>query len=1253
MQSLNQLISIDKNFQTAVNLRLDRESNYKFLNYIPTASSTALMAQLLKNVLEEKGNSASVIIGPYGKGKSHLLLVLLSLLEQQYPEEQKEVLKKIGDVNADCEKLAGRIVEKGPYLTVLVSDNGGSLNTSFLLALKAALERKNLQNIMPDSYFGEALKMIKLWKREFPQTYAKLEEKLSAYPAFHKEKEPVLRLQAGLEEMNEEALELFRKLYPLLTAGAEFSPLINMEAVVLYREVNDKLCRQYGYRGIYVVFDEFSKYVEGHRGIGFAADMKILQDLCEMANASGTERFFLTFVTHKSLREYGSRFNREMQNLFRGVEGRLKEYLFVESVQNHFDLIRSVLRKTDGFEAEYHTLLETKGCRELVERSYALSVFHLQFFWEDYCEIVAKGCFPMTPVAAVLLLGMCEKIAQNERTLFTFLASDEPNSVYHAVQKKGRKAYLGADLIYDYFSPVLREISDNPEVHNEWLKAEYALKQTEDAGCRDIIKAIAVLQIAGNRQEMPVQAENIALALGKPMGETESGVAALVENQLLIWRSKLGCYAFRNNIGINLEEELADAVKMLPEKLDIAAQLPTVSELEFILPKSYNQDYSITRYFQYVFLTPKTLRHIVDTEYLFQERFADGKLIALITEESADEGEVREIPEKLSEDASERELPKGDGKTWEGLLKEVLEQSRLWQDSRAIVLIPKHGFSQQENIRKVLALRALLSDRDFIEENRAVEQEIKLYIEDILFEINAALEDDFLPQNGGCLAVWQGSAYEFTGEKEFNAFLSKICGTYYAFSPKVNHELLNIQNVTGQYLKARNHVVDRILSEHSEKYMADYEKGTSPEAMVYRTAFVRTGLCGTGRETDTGSRRILEEIQKFILKCAGERQCFAELYGRLQGEGYGARKGVLPLFLALEFAAVAGTPVIYLQSKEVSCNSEMLNNINDRPEQYYLYLENVDGRKEAYLADLEAFLQMEQKGLQKQQRMNSITENLQRRYRALPKAVSNWKQYEEAEWKNGILHGLCKEEQWKEVFWQEQDAALFYKFSESLKVLLRKAEVNSRELLFDKVPSLLNRKQADSACAQAIEIVFRVWQQKMSFLQEKLAGECLLLWGGKEGESLTGYLRDWYRSQSDVARSTVLGTKAAKLLSYLEDLKSFRNEEIVSELAHIISGIHMEDWTPETYHNFLEDLKAVKREVEDISSEKEDAGNRKKVVFTNAEGRLVERYFQHSESGIGDFLKNAIREALDEFGDSMETGEKVAVLVETLEEILK
>ena len=159
--------------------------------------------------------------------------------------------------------------------------------------------------------------------------------------------------------------------------------------------------------------------------------MKILQDMCELADSRKEEQMYLTFVAHKSIHEYVKSIDSEMIQAFRGVEGRLKEIRFVVSSQNNYELIEHALHKKEGF--------YTSEIQKRAEASYQLACFSHLFEKEDFNQIVAKGCYPLTPVCAYALLNISEKIGQNERTVFTFLAGNEPGSLNRIMEGRNRE----------------------------------------------------------------------------------------------------------------------------------------------------------------------------------------------------------------------------------------------------------------------------------------------------------------------------------------------------------------------------------------------------------------------------------------------------------------------------------------------------------------------------------------------------------------------------------------------------------------------------------------------------------------------------------------------------------------------------------------------------------------------------------------------------------------------------------------------
>lgn len=311
-------------------------------------------------------------------------------------------------------------------------------------------------------------------------------------------------LKADLKMYSKEALLLFSKIYPKVTAGSQFAPMAVSDVLPLYKSTSEKLVEEYGYSGIYIVFDEFSKFIESQDGTRAGTNMKLLQDICELSTDSQNVQVFFTMIAHKSIKEYGKYLSQDIINSFTGIEGRIIEKYFVTSSKNNYELIKSAILKDEKRLVElpyYEAYLGEEKCRAF----YRLPAFRSNFLEEEFKSIIFTGCYPLNPIAAYLLLNISEKVAQNERTLFTFISNDEPHSMARFVleHNSDMEWSIGADLIYDYFSALFRKEASNEFVHNIWLSAEYAIDKCKTEDQKKMIKALAIILIVNKDDEIP------------------------------------------------------------------------------------------------------------------------------------------------------------------------------------------------------------------------------------------------------------------------------------------------------------------------------------------------------------------------------------------------------------------------------------------------------------------------------------------------------------------------------------------------------------------------------------------------------------------------------------------------------------------------------------------------------------------------------------------------------------------------------
>lgn len=341
MMQYNEFISADEGFQYSINLQYDLNKSPNINGYIPTSLSVDILKQYLSNVCTNSKERSTLLIGPYGKGKSHLILILLAILSlsKDKVDEKKDLLaiqdiqnliSKIKPIDQDVAGVIEEIQETNEKLVpVIINSNYIDLNQAFLIALKDALEREKLNDLIPNTYFDAVIDSIKLWEGNFKDTYDRFKEKLNEYNY------SISKFNNKIKKFDIEAYELFKKIHPQITSGTPFNPLINMDIVRLYNEVNAKLCDKKGYKGMIIVFDEFSKFIEASVTRNSASDIKIIQDFAELANRSGNNQMHLICITHKGINDYISNLPKEKINAWRAVEGRFKEVYFTSSQQNY------------------------------------------------------------------------------------------------------------------------------------------------------------------------------------------------------------------------------------------------------------------------------------------------------------------------------------------------------------------------------------------------------------------------------------------------------------------------------------------------------------------------------------------------------------------------------------------------------------------------------------------------------------------------------------------------------------------------------------------------------------------------------------------------------------------------------------------------------------------------------------------------------------------------------------------------------
>ena len=102
----NKYFYINKNFQSSINLELDLNNESKIYEYIPTTDICDVLKKYIKSVIGDTKERATTLVGPYGKGKSFLLLILNYLLGKNKSSKcWKDLVDKIELVDKELYDL--------------------------------------------------------------------------------------------------------------------------------------------------------------------------------------------------------------------------------------------------------------------------------------------------------------------------------------------------------------------------------------------------------------------------------------------------------------------------------------------------------------------------------------------------------------------------------------------------------------------------------------------------------------------------------------------------------------------------------------------------------------------------------------------------------------------------------------------------------------------------------------------------------------------------------------------------------------------------------------------------------------------------------------------------------------------------------------------------------------------------------------------------------------------------------------------
>ncbi|MHA7965817.1 hypothetical protein ACX93W_16985 [Paenibacillus sp. CAU 1782] len=930
-------------FVPSINIKFDIGKDQFVEKYLPTPSHSHPLLGIANGLLNQ-GAKAHIVVGPYGSGKSLLGTLLANLsLKEVSKKVANQLFDRFDNISPEIgNTLRGLIAYPYKYLPVILEGNVGSFRNALLSSVQRTLDRYNIEIEVP-GVAADILQRIDIWQNEFPDTFIKLQKLVSEHWDWN-----VWLYQ--IENYDQKAISWFTQTYPQLTSGAPFQITgygdITTQLEYVLTELNKKGM------GLFVVHDEFGRFLQSLETIQIHETMQDIQDVAELVNHSSLENMSLVLITHRNLRQYASRFNEELQKEFQRIEKRFHSY-HVESDQATFIRLASLIT----------TKHREKWSGPEKEVSQGLSKFPLFPELTDFevANLVAGGSYPLHPVSLFALPRLANVVAQNERTLFTLLESDETGGLKKHLETE--KSWYTIDRLFDYFEPTFEAFEVDSNVKDSYLLYKRSLRRLKPSEDNEklmkVIKLLAIFEIGNLKTKVLPTTDFIAFSLNWSIPITTECLNVLARQKIVRFLNEEERWMLYDGSFVNVDKEIKDRMNSFSlsarEKMEITDE---ILEKKFYLPNEYNDEKSMTR-----FAVVKTIhfeeinKGTKSVDRLLLESEADFAVFLVIVENARDLDDAYRDTAVLSE------------------------------NSKSMIFVVPETESEELDvyIRKLKVLKMLELDKNFMSQDKFISDEMLFLRREVMYRLRQIINGYTQFQNG---YIWfhEGQIKTISSDRILSKYLSNISRGIYPSTPIVKNEAYNRRNISKVQKNNAINLIDQIIDSIYNGLSEIPINGYGPDYLIYATVIKNNGIVLLQPDLleDNCLADLRRALQAELLK---ENGSVKELVDVFTKRPFGIRLPVVPV-LFVSLLSIEWKHLMFFKNQMYvsSLDGELLWEIIHAPEEYtFSYQEPKE--EEVKLSNLigHVFSDYKQSGDEIHQLPLQLCKMLQRWFLSLPR----------------------------------------------------------------------------------------------------------------------------------------------------------------------------------------------------------------------------------------------------------------------------
>lgn len=674
------------------------------------------------------------------------------------------------------------------------------------------------------------------------------------------------------------------------------------------------------HEGVLLVIDELGKLLE--HAAAHDEDIGFYQEIAEAASRV-KGNLVIIGILHQAFEQYASRLGSAIQQEWAKVQGRYVDIPIVASSDETLLLIAKALATSANHEfsrADSHVIASA------VKRRKPSSADNLEQLLDD--------TWPLHPVTAILLGPISrKKFSQNERSIFSFLASAEPLSLLEHLKEmeaEGFQYYYPSDLWNYLKTNFATAILASPDSHR-WVLCADAIERAESkfsAAHVRVIKTIAAIEMFRENSGLAAERDVVEHSIPtKEAANLDGLLDDLVTASILIYRKHTSAYGIYAGSDFDIESATTQA-KL---QLGINEYTQIVQELS-LSPVTARRHYWETGAMRWLSRCVVSVDQLEEYASKFEpsSTLSGGFILALKPRNMSDI-QLRSVLKKTSEQYESKGLIIGTPKDTDRIINLASE---------------------------VAALTHIKHNAKELHGDSVASTEVNGRLQALRNELEAELKTSFSTTKW----YFAGEICQHQGQhlKTLSQISSYVADSIFSHAPHVLSELVNRNDISTSASKAQRDLLHRMLSHAQEEGLA-YEK-QSADAGLYATVIHRLGLHQivdnrigfVNPKTPKGKTLIpaWKAAEKLLYK-PNAVTSLAELYETWTAAPFGIKKGLLPIFALVLFLSNRPKLALYIENTFIpELTDAYLDEWLQDPRRVTWRFVQIDGQEKELLSEL-------------------------------------------------------------------------------------------------------------------------------------------------------------------------------------------------------------------------------------------------------------------------------------------------------------